>query len=325
MSCPGTHDACIVYAIAYLGPILILTILFLFQRLQYFMGHGCCGRQLSGSTPQECQEGERGNSENSEVDGRPPKSGWPPSLQAVFSHHRVTIFYIAFLVCGYILIQATVFLPCCTNCRAQARQNHVQNMVELLGRGLLLYWLGNFCVAESVGLAKMGVALVYELICTVGFFAHCSGFMSESLTTGRSALNPYDLSLSAIIWLNILSLFSCARCEFSFKAKVAYFACFGFLLFGHAVILTGLTGLKLHLHHYHLGTLLGIFCAFNAPFARLCLVKCIGLLMEGIGIWGADPIILCCNMEPVPEFEYASQTVCFTFLGVVLLGILLDS
>jgi len=149
--------------------------------------------------------------------------------------------------------------------------------------------------------------------------------MSESLTTGRSALNPYDLSLSAIIWLNILSLFSCARSEFSFKAKVAYFACFGFLLFGHAVILTGLTGLKLHLHHYHLGTLLGIFCAFNAPFARLCLVKCIGLLMEGIGIWGADPIILCCNMEPVPEFEYASQTVCFTFLGVVLLGILLDS
>jgi len=46
-----------------------------------------------------------------------------------------------------------------------------------------------------------------------------------------------------------------------------------------------------HMHHYWVGVIVASGCIFPTPLSRLLMLKSVMMVIDGIGVWGADAII----------------------------------
>jgi hypothetical protein len=48
-----------------------------------------------------------------------------------------------------------------------------------------------------------------------------------------------------------------------------------------------------HLHHWYSGFLLGMHCNFNVWWSRAAMAWCWGMYINGIAVYGRDPVLTC--------------------------------
>lgn len=266
----------------------------------------------------------KSNLEVLEHGGRHQKLRWPPALDEILLCPGVTAAFIATLVSSYALIQMSVLLPGHFMYQVpemQSLSEHIRNLLQLLARGLLIYWMSNMCCIREVDLKKALAIFVFEVISCLGFFANCSSYLAHSMTTG-TALGAFDMSLVGFIVLNFATLLTCAFRRLTCKSRIVYFTMFVAILVVHTALYIGPPGITFHNHHYHIATILGVFCIFDEAFARMGLIKSIVLLLEGISTWGADSLFLDSNLQPVVAGQYVTLMASFFFLFLLPLRML---
>jgi len=331
-NCDNVCARCIVYYVAYLGPGWLLNASFLLGCLTRALGQssglptGCSGSEVTQQKAASHieQTDVKSNLEALEHAGRHQKLRWPHALDDILLCPSVTAAFIATLVSTYALIQMSALLPGSFMYQVpemQSTREHTQNLLQLLARGLLIYSMSNMCCIRDVDLKKAVAIFVFELISCLGFFANCSSYLAHSMTTG-TALKAFDLSVVGFILFNLAALFTCAVRRLTCKSSIVYLVLFVTILVVHTTLYIGLPGIKFHNHHYHIATILGVFCIFDEAFARMGLIKSIVLLLEGISTWGADSLFLDSNLQPVVAGQYVTLMASFFFLFLLPLRML---
>eukprot|EP00929_Paragymnodinium_shiwhaense_P076898 TRINITY_DN39586_c0_g1_i1.p1 TRINITY_DN39586_c0_g1~~TRINITY_DN39586_c0_g1_i1.p1 ORF type:complete len:373 (-),score=46.95 TRINITY_DN39586_c0_g1_i1:105-1223(-) len=223
-----------------------------------------------------------------------PIQTWPPSLRDCFLHPKQLAVYSGTLVLAYAVVQLGAYRSCPLICRHDVEHKttsmHFYNLLEVLGRSSLVFWLCDVARLPRVLL----VVAFFEFLLTNGIYGNCSQYMGGSITSGGeegSSRGELDKALAGTLFLGLVALVRLACSRLALFSNISFCCALGFFMILQFAMLAGATGFDSHLHHYHNGACVAMFCAFPNTASRLMVVKSLILLVEGIAIWSADPVL----------------------------------
>jgi len=233
---------------------------------------------------------------------------WPPSVMDSLDHPIFLTVYSLLLVLAYYVVQWNSGGDCTALCRrfppGPYEENHGLNIIELLGRGALLFWIADVpAQARAIGHSRFPgvvftIVLSFNYALTHTIQGDCAPLLQTfSLSTSQAANSTTTLSSVQIILVACLvmcniALVCLAVLHLRAFSLLRFAGAFSLAWFIQSMIVIGVGGYVGHLHHYHNGMILGLFCGLPHFCARLTLIYCVTQLAEGIAVWGADPVLM---------------------------------
>eukprot|EP00906_Rhabdomonas_costata_P035783 RCo050264 len=165
--------------------------------------------------------------------------------------------------------------------------NHLQDFGYLVTAGVSLWTLGS--ISRHIEHWRF-------FLCSFSGFLVAYGAMHELVPRGSFTLQfPPQVGTMA----GLVAMLSLAVLVFAHHFAVALGVGRGFLaVYGGALAvvvlahLTGglMTGVHVHLHHYHWSFVLAHFLCFPTAASRLAQAYCLGFFLHGVALYGAEPV-----------------------------------
>jgi hypothetical protein len=184
----------------------------------------------------------------------------------------------------------------------------------IVGDMVMFFLVGRLYHEQAIGvdhLAWIVTALVANIYSS---YINTFPFLQHSFTLYEMHCTwPWATWIFVLIITPMIGAVIIQHIQFSFQHGILISKLIEIMISAFLLLAPLLTSPYFHFHHWFAGLLLGMHCNFNTWWSRCAMAWCWGLYINGIAVYGRDPVLTCGYAYYVSTSQHCPFLSCYLY------------